>query len=159
MGLFNSEENSFLSGVLFSSNMSLGKLTSMSISDGLNQPCPKNVFNIRYCFSKPHYRIQKISDDVKENIFDGLYFFPNPNAINPVPEDAFDMKHILHIYIDERGLAMEGANRPLVARVSIPLIEMMPKNIKTILYSEIMSSYNRIPIGNIIEVTQNNESK
>jgi len=117
LNLFAKEEFRHVSAVLFTCTLTLGKLTSMSISAG--NPSMNLVTLIRQDYEEPLFKLQEVSMESPEDLFDGLFVLHNPNAANPLPISAFANTNAIHIRQIDGGYSFEGENLPLVARLNL----------------------------------------
>lgn len=117
LDLFAKDEFRHVSAVLFTCTLTLGKLTSMAISAG--QTSMNIVRVLRNDNEYPFYKVQKISPDSPEELFDGLFLLHNPNAAHPLPDSAFAGTSTIHVRAHANGLSFEGENMPLMARISL----------------------------------------
>lgn len=113
IGLFEKDHMTNVSAIIFCNTLTLGKLSSLSKSRGYD---PSYVINIRYDFVSPHFKIHEVNETYPEFLLDGLYLFHNPNAKNILSSDNLRDSGVLHFTVDQRGLAMDGSYRPIVAR-------------------------------------------
>lgn len=127
VGIFNDKSLEHISAIIFSCTTTLGKLTSLSISQSLSTLQLNTVINIRQDYEAPIYKIQMISPDNQEELSDGLFIFHNPFAKNKISKDAFGTTNIFQVTFDDRNLVFEGENLPIVSRFNIP--QMMFNNL------------------------------
>jgi len=125
LNLFSKDEFRHVSAVLFTCTLTLGKLTSMSISEG--NPSMNLVTLIRQDNEEPIFKLQEISMDSKEDLFDGLFVLHNPKATNPLPVSAFAGTSAIHIRQFNNGHTFEGENLPLVARLNLSRADATPE--------------------------------
>lgn len=119
IGIFKSEDMKCVSAVLFSCAVTMGKLASLAISDpDIGHPS-NYVFLVRHDFDPPHYKIQEVSPENPEDLFDGLFIFHNPNADHKLPSSLFASTDAIQVWETENGLYFEGGNLPLVARMNL----------------------------------------
>lgn len=139
IGLFLKEEYSEVSAIIFSCTTTLGKLTSLAISNGnLN---PNGVITIRQDDKFPTYKIHEVSKETPEYLSDGLFIFHNPLAKNPLPNDLFDKTNAVNITFDisTGGSERRANNLPLVSRLNL----VSGKYILSFMYSEIFEKFNQ----------------
>jgi len=127
VGLFNDKSNEHISAIIFSCTTSLGKLTSLSISQSLSTLQLNTVINIRQDYEAPIYKTQIVSPDNPEELSDGLFIFHNPFAKNRISKETFATTNIFQVTFDDRKLVFEGENLPIVSRFNIP--QMMFNNL------------------------------
>jgi len=82
IGIFTDKSYEEISAIVFSCTVTMGKLTSLAISKNTLHPT-NFVLNIRHDIDHPHYKIQVVSQEVPEELTDGLFVFHNPNAKKP----------------------------------------------------------------------------
>lgn len=119
LGLF--QDNSFkhISAIIFSSNTTLGKLTSLSVSANNSPMQQQRVINIREDYEPPYYKIQDVHRDNPEELSDGLFVFHNPFASNKLSKEVFKASNALQINFDEQGFNAEGNNLPIYSRFNM----------------------------------------
>jgi hypothetical protein len=139
INLFAKEEFRHVSAVLFTCTLTLGKLTSMAISVG--HPSMNIVRLLRQDNEEPFYKIQEISSDSPEDLFDGLFVLHNSNAAHPLPNAAFAGTSAIHVRAHASGLTFEGENIPLVARLSLSRAVVTPGLMNLIAY-EAFTAFN-----------------
>ncbi|MBD1208517.1 MAG: hypothetical protein H9535_08810 [Ignavibacteria bacterium] len=120
VGIFNDNSMSHISAIIFSCTTTLGKLTSLSISQSLSTHQLNTVMIIREDDEAPIYKTQIVSPNNPEEISDGLFIFHNPFARNSIPKEIFKTTNIFQITFENRKLAFEGENSPIVSRFNIP---------------------------------------
>lgn len=119
IGIFNNDEYKHISAIIFSCTVTLGKLTSLDLSNGnLNQT--NAVLNIRNDYEKPLYKIQPVSGENPEYLSDGLIVFHNPNAENPLDIELFKKSNAIQMIPTEKGMHIEGENTPIFSRLNLP---------------------------------------
>jgi len=144
IGIFNTEEMRGVSAIIFTNLMTLGKLSSLSKSNG---PDLAHVLNVRYCIEPPHYRIHEVTPEHPEDLLDGLYVFHNPNAKVKFNSEELKANHVVEFSFDNIGLATEGARAPIVARYCSPTGHVLRK----LLMATAASNYNKTIAYDIVE--------
>ncbi|GGC83950.1 hypothetical protein [Vreelandella lutescens] len=121
IGLFLDNNMEHVSAIIFSCTMTLGKLTSLSISQQKSHFITNSVLCIRHDTTPPHFKPQIVSPDSPEYLSDGLFIFHNPFAKNPVDSDAFNKTNIVNVHFDiERNTkTFEGNNLPIASRLNL----------------------------------------
>ena len=116
IGIFLDDEYSHISAIIFSCTVTLGKLTSLAISQGY--PHPNGVMTIRQDCEPPPYKIQLVSTDSPEYLSDGIFIFHNPLAKHPISTDLFDKTNAINFNydIDKKMTLRQGNNLPIVSR-------------------------------------------
>lgn len=120
VGLFNDKSFEHISGIIFSCTTTMGKLTSLSISDNIVDTQLNRVINIRSDYEPPYYKIQEVSNSNPEELSDGLFIFHNPNAKNKLTREQFENSNAFQITFDNRKLMFGGGNLPIVSRLNMP---------------------------------------
>ncbi|AYK55918.1 hypothetical protein ACFVL4_24335 [Bacillus subtilis] len=105
IGLFNDQKYSYISGILFSSVASIGKVRALSLNK------KKNVFFNTYTYNDydtkgqikttPHKKY-------KESLLDGLSLYLNPYADNPIDPTEFDSNDIAIVHSNELAKLKHG---------------------------------------------------
>lgn len=122
IGLFNSDEYSNISAILYSSSTTLGKLTSLAISAGY--PSNNSVYNIRRDYEdfRIPYKLQKVSVKYPELLSDGLFLFHNPYAKNKLDIESFESSNVTQYFWEGERLIYTSNTYPIVSRLNIPKI-------------------------------------
>lgn len=108
LGIFNSNEYADVSAIIYSSAVSLGKLSALCSSD-------KKIVHVWY--DGDSEEPFKVTSDIKEKLTDGLFIFHNPFARTPLPKSVFEYEHICQFFDDENGtLKSESPHAHLVGR-------------------------------------------
>ena len=139
IGLFNLEEYSNISAILYSSSITLGKLTSLAISAGY--PSDNSVYNIRRDYEdfRIPYKLQKVSEKCPELLSDGLFLFHNPYAKNKLDIECFENSNVTQFFWKEERLVYTSNTYPIVSRLNIPKILEIPYRM---LIDEYLRQYN-----------------
>lgn len=119
LGMFRDKSFEHISAIIFSCTVTLGKLTSLSISNGQCNGQPNGVMNIRHDYEYPHYKIQVVSQDNPEYLSDGLFVFHNPYAKNKLSTEIFKSSNAIQIIPKNGALSFEGGNTPIYSRLNI----------------------------------------
>lgn len=122
IGLFCGEEFRDISAVLYSSTTTIGKLTSLAISNGYQST--NTVYNLRkdYQDSKIPYKLQKVSMECPELLSDGLFLFHNPFAKNKLNTEWFESTNITQFFWENGTLFNTSNTYPIVCRLNIPKV-------------------------------------
>lgn len=147
INLFAKAEFRHVSAVIFTCTLTLGKLTAMSISEG--NPSMNLVTLIRQDYEEPFFKLQEISMDSKEDLFDGLFVLHNPNATNPLSDSAFAETSAIHIRQVDGVLTFQGENLPLVARLNLSLASVTPE-IMRLIGLKAFSEFNGIKLDDLL---------
>ena len=118
LGLFNNNSYQHISAVIFSCTVTLGKLTSLSISKGNTQPQMNAVVNIRHDLDDGSYKIQQVSSKNPEYLGDGLYICHNPNAKSKLDSALFHKSKAIEIIIEDGQLVFIEENLPIYSRLN-----------------------------------------
>lgn len=133
------------SAVIFSCTLSLGKLTSLLVSDGLLYT--NKVYNIRRYNedgdAHDKYLLQIVSTDSPEEFADGLFVFHNPNARIKLPKDLFANVPVTQFFFENGRVNILGNETPLIVRhnTSILLDKVSSRYVQ-----ESVRMYNRLSI-------------
>jgi hypothetical protein len=140
LGLFLNDKMEDVSAVIFSSTVTLGKLTSLAISQDKSPLKINSVLCMRHDTEPPHFKPQIVSKENPEYLSDGLFIFHNPFAKNAISTDLFKNTNAINIYFDlEKGhKTFEGNNLPIVSRLNLFAGESFFKNTIT----QIVESFN-----------------
>ncbi|CEP40433.1 hypothetical protein [Paraclostridium sordellii] len=139
IGIFFNNEYEDVSAVIYSCTMTIGKLTSLSISEG-NQSC-NSVYNIRKNYNNNKYLLHIVDGDNPEDLADGVFVFHNPNAKNKLPDSVFEGINVTQFFYENRQLYYKGNEAPIVSRVNIN--KCLAQGFEMLLMGNIMG-YNRI---------------
>jgi hypothetical protein len=120
VGIFNNSNMGHISAIIFSCTTTLGKLTSMSISESLSSLQMNKVLNVREDYELPKYKIQLVSPETPEELSDGLFIFHNPYAKQKISKEIFSKTNTFQITFEDRKLMFEGENLPIVSRFNVP---------------------------------------
>jgi hypothetical protein len=120
IGLFNDKSLEHISAIIFSCTTTMGKLTSLSISENNSSLQLNRVINLRNDYEPPYFKIQEVSPQNPEELSDGLFIFHNPNAKNKLTREQFSNSNIFQITFEGRKLMFEGENLPIVSRLNMP---------------------------------------
>ena len=141
VGLFNGGELDGISAIIFSCTTTLGKLTSLALSASPPEQNYNFVLNIRHNTEEPWYLAHIVSQDVPEELSDGLFVFHNPYAKNPIASDVFSRTNAVQVYKDGNGVKFEGGTLPIVSRFNYPKM-LMPEPYRTQLIAETLQKFN-----------------
>lgn len=118
VGIFTSNDYSHIAAVIFSCTVTLGKLTSIAISQGKYYGL-NGILNIKHDYDHPHFKGHIVSRSSPEYLSDGVFVFYNPHAKNPLPIDAFHATNAISVSVDPQGIRIEGENLPIVQRINM----------------------------------------
>lgn len=120
IGLFKNNSLEHISAIIFSCSTTLGKLTSLSISEKDSHIQQNRVINIRNDYEPPHYKTHVVSIENPEYLTDGLFIFHNPFAKNKLDEKIFAKSNATQIIPEKGTLRFEGENTPIYSRLNLP---------------------------------------
>lgn len=141
LGIFDNKMMTSVSAVVFSCTVTLGKLAAMALSDKMLSHPTNFVFLVRHDYDPPHYKIQEVSPESPEDLFDGLFVFHNPNATNKLPKSLFEPTSAIQVSADSDGLYFEGGNLPLVTRLNISKLQL-PGNYRRLFMQDVFNRFN-----------------
>lgn len=140
IGLFTSDKYRDISAILYSCTTTLGKLTSLALSDGY--PSNNSVFNVRrdYEDNRIPYKLQKVSEKSPELLSDGLFLFHNPFAKNKLSIESFEENsNVTQYFWHDDKLVHTSNTYPIVCRLNIPKVLEVPYRV---LMDEYLRQYN-----------------
>ena len=122
VGLFCSDKYSEISAVLYSCTTTLGKLTSLAISNGYVSQ--NEVHTLRKDFEKDKtpYTLQKVGVDLPEYLTEGLFLFHNPFAKNRLDIKCFENTLVAQFYVENNKIKHKVNNCPIVSRLNFPIL-------------------------------------
>lgn len=146
IGLFNNTEYADISAIIYSSTVTIGKLTSLHISIGY-----ENSANFVYCLYRDYndikipYKLNLVSPESPEYLSDGVFIFHNPNAKHKLSLEYFNNSCINQFSLDENGLVYNTSSSDLIVRTdaSKMLFEGFDMLIK-----EYVRHYNKLSMKN-----------
>lgn len=142
LGIFFNNEYEDVSAVIYSCTITLGKLTSLSISAG--NPSFNAVYNIRRDCNSNKYLLQVVNESSPEDLADGIFIFHNPNAKNKLPEDFFQGIAVTQFYYENGQLSYIGNGTPIISRINMSKI-LVPEFENMIV--ENLRKYNRMEVN------------
>jgi len=128
IGLFNKEEYSHISAVIFSSMCTMGKLTSIANSSKLDFG---NRINVAYCLREDinnrKFLLHRIDKSNPETSQDGLFVFVNHNAKNKLSEEFLSSIGGTVIKKEGSKIKFKYTSPPVVRRLTMfePLFQIM----------------------------------
>ncbi|MGX9525885.1 hypothetical protein ACXHWJ_16825 [Alcaligenes nematophilus] len=159
IGIFLTKEFSHVSAVIFSCTVTLGKLTSLAISQKKSSINLNAVMCIRHDNEEPQFKPQIVSPESPEYLSDGVFVFHNPFADNPLPKNAFNNTNVIQVEFDRNTetISSEGKNLPIVSRLNLAgghgyISEIIPK---------IFKSFNPdliFCLAKVVEISENYEA-
>lgn len=118
IGLFHNNKMEHISAIIFSATITLGKLTSLSLSQNKSLLKTNFVITVRHDMDKPHWQLQVIDENNPEELADGLFVFHNPFAKNKLDTSIFKNKGIMQITAHEKGHIFENDRLPFFSRLN-----------------------------------------
>lgn len=118
LGIFKDNSYEHISAIIYSCTVTLGKLTSLSISNGESDFQQNGVLNIRHDYEYPHFKVQIVSEDNPEYLSDSLFIFHNPFAKNKLSPKIFEKSNAIQIIPQNEDLRFEGENKPIYSRLN-----------------------------------------
>jgi hypothetical protein len=131
IGIFKDNSYEHISAIIYSCTVTLGKLTSLSISKGESDLQINGVLNVRHDYEYPHFKVQIVSVDNPEYLSDSLFVFHNPFAKNKLNPKIFESSNAIQILPQDGNLKFEGGNTPIYSRLNTlkPMINDMLVNL------------------------------
>lgn len=120
LGIFLNNEYEDISAIIYSCTLTLGKLTSLSISQG--NPSLNSVYNLRRNCDTKTYQLQIVNKDCPEDFADGIFIFHNPNAKNKLPDDFLKNIAATQFYFENNELLYKGNIKPIISRINTSII-------------------------------------
>lgn len=150
LGIFLNNEYEDVSAIIYSCTITLGKLTSLSISMG--NPSSNAVYNIRKDCTTNKYLLQVVDQSSPEHLADGVFIFHNPNAKNKLPEDFLEGTAVTQFYYEDGQLCYKGNEMPIISRINTSKL-LVPVFESRIV--ENLRKYNRAEIKDFYDIEQN----
>ncbi|WP_339099600.1 hypothetical protein IGL98_001379 [Enterococcus sp. DIV0840] len=131
IGIFELEEYSDVSAIIFTSNLTIGKLTAL-IKSQVNYKS-QEVFNLYQDFTDDDmtFKINMASIDSAEVLTDGVWVLHNPLAKNKLNLKEFYEVGITNFFEKDKEYYVYGNLNPTISRLDIPNI-LVPRYIKRI---------------------------
>lgn len=98
VGIFNTEEYEHISAIIYSCTTTLGKLTSLSYD---HIPFEKFIVLDKENSYSEYQTLRYSKQTPDETLYDGLFVYHNPIAINKLPEDFLTQEGVTHIRYKE----------------------------------------------------------
>lgn len=149
IGIFNNPSYSDISAIIYSCTVTIGKLTSLSISN--NMPSLNTVYNIRKNNVEGKYQLQIVSGNNPEYLADGVFVFHKPNAKHKLPEELFSTIPVTQFFFNDGNLDYMGNATPLVARYNTSSLLAM---VSEPYIMEQIRLYNRLSINECYDVVE-----
>ena len=98
--------------------------------------------------------MKEVSNNLPEELPEGIFVFHNPNAKNPLPSSFLENVYVTHIYFENGGIVFSGNSTPIVLRYNCiaPLYDGLFPSI-----TELLRLYNRMTVNDFYE--ENMEEK
>jgi hypothetical protein len=145
LGIFLDSEYCEVSAIIYSSMVTIGKLTAMHISQGGDSDnVVMQLWKDNDNLELP-YALQIVSPEAPELLTEGVFVFHNPAAKNPLPLEAFHKNGIVQYFFADGELHID-AKHETIARLDLP------KNIIARLHPYIeqqLNLYNRLDLCDI----------
>ena len=147
LNIFSKKEYENISAVLFSSKVTLGKVTALALSKGMLNPTNPLILNVYQDDEPPYFKVASIPENTNENLTDGLFLLHNPNAKNKLDLNIFREHGIVQVFENEKGeLVLEKINNegngtgPLICKVNRAALNLEP--IKSIYMEKLFIDFN-----------------
>lgn len=126
LGIFKTEEFSDISAIIFTSNLTIGKIEGLINSE--NNDSLQDVITIYQDFfdSEVPYKVNLASEDSPELLTDGLWIFHNPYAKNKLNVFDFYDKGIINVSMEKGRIYTCGNGNPTVSRLNYPKVMRAP---------------------------------
>ena len=149
LGIFNDINYENISAIIYSCTTTLGKLTSLSISNG--NFSTNAVYNLRrdYEDTKIPYKLQIVTREIPEELSDGVFIFHNPNAKNKISVEYFETTSVTQYFVRDGKLISTQNTFPIVARLNIPTL--MRSGFE-MLIQESLREYNGVSINDFYDI-------
>ncbi|MPW26145.1 hypothetical protein GC105_10125 [Alkalibaculum sp. M08DMB] len=120
IGIFNNPDYADISAILYTSTVTIGKISSLNISNG--RYSINNVYSLYRDYNdiKVPYKLNIVSPQSPEYLSDGIFIFHNPNAKNRLSLDYFADLNITQYYSVEDGIEYLTNSPTLVVRTDFP---------------------------------------
>lgn len=145
LGLFNKPKYKNISAILYTSTLTLGKLTSLAKSKGLSVLNEVHALRENCSGYGAHYQLQMVSPEYPEILSDGVFVFHNPLATSPIDEQIFKMT--TQFFLEKNEIKILGINTPLIARLNT-----IPGYIPNSKITEAIRQYNEKEISEFYDV-------
>lgn len=145
LGLFLNSEYCDISAIIYSSTITIGKLTAIDISKGGDSNNIVLQLWKDYTNVETPYMLQEITPKTPELLTEGVFVFHNPNAKQPLPLEVFHKNGIVQYSFKDGTLCMDRT------QVTITRLDL-PKAIINLLFPYIeqqLNLYNGLDIYDI----------
>lgn len=116
LNIFNDENYSDISAIMFSSKVTLGKLANLAKSKGLEWSEIGANVNLYFDDEHPYFKPLIINKNNPELLVDGLMILHNPKAKVPLDKTIFSNLGITQIYINDGQLEIDAVSPFLINR-------------------------------------------
>ena len=146
LNIFSKKEYENVSAVLFSSKVTLGKVTALALSQGIANPTKPLVINVYQDEEEPYFKVGIIPEHTIENLTDGLFLLHNPNAKNKIDPDIFRGCGIVQVFQENNQLIFEKINNegnytpPLICKINRAMLNF--DGIREIYGQKIFDDFN-----------------
>lgn len=126
LGIFLNSKYSHISAIMYTCTNTIGKLTSLALSNGLNTSnSVLDVVRDAEDNSFP-FKFRVVNKDSTESVSDGIFIFHNPYATAPVDPKLFEKTNVTHVFFENNELALMGVTTPLYTRFSTSSLIAQP---------------------------------
>lgn len=140
IGLFEKEEYSNVSAVIYSCTATFGKLSALHKSE---KDYENFIFTVRHDIEYDYYPICLVSKDNPEEIGDGLFVFHNPKAKQKLDRNLFNKKGIVQVWMnDDSNLEIRSESLPLLVRYNTTENILLGKMYEKQTIDEVFKTYN-----------------
>lgn len=150
VNLFSQKRYENISAILYSCTVTIGKLTALAISQGMQSVQSVCSFH-EILDGDDHfkYTLKEVTVNNPEKLEEGVFIFHNPNAKNPLDENAFSNLAVTQFFLEEDGINYKGNISPLVVRKSFSRLTETGEKIKL---QEHLRMYNRATPENFYDI-------
>ena len=161
IGLFNDNKMEHISAIIFSATITLGKLTSLSLSQNKSPLKTNFVITVRHDTDKPHWNLDVVNENSPEELADGLFIFHNPFAKNKLDTGIFKNKGIMQITAHDKGHIFENDRLPFFSRLNhFPQNNLLINSLAFEAFNKFNAKdYYRMSFFKILEIDLNIEPK
>lgn len=153
IGIFNNHDYENISAIIYTSTLSVGKLSALSISKG--NFSQNEVYSLyRNYQDTPSYKLKIVSPESPELLSDGIFIFHNPNAKNKLPLQYFENSGITQFSIKDNGTIYHTNLQHLIVRTDFP--KLLKKGFNTLIL-EYVRHYNKVGMNEFYDIKTKNE--
>lgn len=118
VGIFQNDNMEHVTAIIFSATVTLGKLTSLALSQNKSPVKTNFVITVSHDMDKPHWQLQLIDENNPEELTDGLFIFHNPFAKNKLDKEIFNNTGVMQVTTSKQGQYFENDRLPLFSRLN-----------------------------------------